>query len=83
MHHGISRECDPGRMVQEHEEVEYKATLPLRWPLALDAWDAGAILPKYLGEEYHRVFAACRREEEDKFHAEVTNRDYEWFLRAV
>ncbi len=83
MHHGIEHECDPGPMVREREEIEYRATLPMCWPLALDAWEAGTILPTYLGEEYHRVFGVCRREESDKFHAQVTNRDYEWYLRAV
>ena len=83
IHYGITNKCDPGPMVQEREEIEYTATIPIRWPVALTAWEAGTILPKYLGEEYHRVFGVCRREEEEKFHAEVANRDYEWYLRAV
>ena len=38
---------------------------------------------KYLGERYHKLYATCRREECDRFHAEITDRDYEWYLRAV
>ncbi len=83
IHHGITREVDPGRMVQTGEVVEHEVTLPIRWPLALDAFDAGSLLPGYLGEDYHQLFSACRREEEGQFHAQITNRDFEWYLRAV
>ncbi|MCH8058663.1 MAG: glutamine synthetase, partial [Proteobacteria bacterium] len=55
----------------------------VRWLTALDAFDAGTILPGYLGEEYHKLFSLCRREEEGKFSAEIPAKDYEWYLRAV
>ena len=83
IHHGITKRCDPGKMVREREQIEYQPTIPMRWPEALAAWEAGTILPKYFGEEYHRVFGMCRREEEETFHAEISNRDFEWYLRAV
>ena len=83
IHHGITNQLEPGPMVKEKQKVEYEVTLPVRWPKSLDAFGAGQILPGYLGEEYHRLFEACRREESELFHAQVSNRDYEWYLRAV
>jgi len=83
IHYGITSKTDPGVMVKARETIEEKVTLPVRWEQALDVYDAGKILPKYLGQEYHRVFGSCRREECDRFRAEVSNRDYEWYLRAV
>lgn len=83
IHHGIANECDPGPMTEERAEVEYEVTLPVRWAKALDAFQAGTILPDYFGKEFHRVFGVCKNEEFDTFHAEVTDRDYEWYLRAV
>lgn len=83
LHHGITNRCDPGRMIREREEVEDLVTLPVHWPQALDAFEAGTILPGYLGEEFTRLFAMCRREESNRFQTEVSNRDYEWYLRAV
>jgi glutamine synthetase len=83
IHHGISNKCDPGVMIQPGTEVDGTVTLPCRWEASLDAFEAGRILPDYLGAEYHRIFAICRREECDSFHSEITNRDYEWYLRAV
>ncbi len=83
VHYGLTHECDPGPMVQQGELLEHVVTLPTRWPTALDTFDAGAILPGYLGEEYHKLFSLCRREEEAKINAEIPAKDYEWYLRAV
>ena len=83
IHHGITNKLDPGPMVAEGAVIEEKAELPLRWEAALDAFEAGSILPKYLGARYHALYASCRREECDRFHAEIPDRDYEWYLRAV
>ena len=83
LHHGITNRCEPGPMVETGEVIEEQITLPVRWEAALAAFEAGRVLPRYLGERYHRIFAACRREECDRFHAQITDRDYEWYLRAV
>lgn len=83
LHHGISNRCDPGRMIREREELEHVTTLPVHWPEALDAFDAGKILPGYLGAEFARIYGTCRREEMHRFQTEISNRDYEWYLRAV
>jgi glutamine synthetase len=83
LHHGISQHCEPGPMVKERQAVEDVVTLPVHWPQALDSFEAGRILPRYLGEEFSRIFALCRREECNRFQTEISNRDYEWYLRAV
>lgn len=83
LHYGIAQKCDPGKMVKAREVIEEKVGLPVRWPLAMDQFAAGAILPDYLGTKFCQAFTACRREEEERFHNEVSNRDYEWYLRGV
>jgi glutamine synthetase len=83
IHHGISNEVDPGPMIPEGTEVDFEPTLPLRWSKALDIFEAGKDLPRYLGEHFHEIYGICRREESDLFNAEVSNRDYEWYLRNV
>jgi glutamine synthetase len=83
MHHGLVNKVEPGPMIHEREKIEEVVTLPTCWPLALDVFDKGTILPGYFGEDYHRIFGICRREESDRFQAEVSDRDYEWYLRAV
>jgi glutamine synthetase len=83
LHHGIVNQLDPGRMVQSGEVLEEKILLPTRWDAALDAFERSTVLPKYLDERYHQLYATCRREECERFHAEISNRDYEWYLRAI
>ncbi len=83
IHHGISTRCEPRAMTPESTEFDYKVEIPVRWPHALDAFDAGKILPRYFGEPYHQLFSKCRREEEANFNAEIPTKDYEWYLRAV
>lgn len=83
LHHGIVNKLDPGRMVQSGEVLEEKVLLPTRWDAALDAFERSTVLPKYLDERYHKLYATCRREECERFHAEISNRDYEWYLRAI
>jgi len=83
VHHGITNKVEPRPMVPQGSVIEEKAELPVRWEAALDAYDAGRILPAYLGERYHRLYGTCRREEAERFHAEISDRDYEWYLRAV
>lgn len=82
LHHGIANKCDPGTMVQPGEEVDETITLPVRWELALNAFDAGKVLPEYFGA-YHAIYGSCRREECDRYHSEIPDRDYEWYLRGV
>jgi glutamine synthetase len=83
IHHGITKKLDPGPMVEPGTVIDEKVKLPVRWEAALDAFDAGKVLPQYLGQRYHELYAACRREECNRFHAEIPDRDYEWYLRAI
>ena len=83
IHHGISNCCEPPPMTAEGDEIEYQVTVPVRWPQALDVFDAGEILPAYLGQEYVTLFSQCRREEEANYNAEIPSKDFEWYLRAV
>jgi glutamine synthetase len=83
IHHGISNQCEPRPMTPEGSRLDYKIEIPIRWPHALDAFDAGEILPRYLGKDYHKLYSDCRREEETNYNAEIPTKDFEWFMRAV
>jgi len=83
IHHGISNRCEPGKMVQQSEQIDYAQTLPTRWSNSLDAFDEGKILPLYFGETFHHLFSQCRREEEGRYNAGIPDKDFEWYMRAV
>ena len=53
------------------------------WSLALDEFDSSAVLPQYLGQDYCRLFGTVRRGECEQFTAQVSNVDYEWYLRVM
>jgi glutamine synthetase len=83
IHHGISNKCEPEPMTPEHSKIDHIVTVPIRWPLALNAFDSGLILPEYIGKDYHELYSQCRREEEANFNADIPTKDLDWFLRAV
>jgi len=83
IHYGLEAGSDPGEMVPEGLEIEEEITLPRIWSLALDEFDSSAVLPQYLGQDYCRLFGTVRRGECEQFTAQVSNVDYEWYLRAM
>lgn len=84
IHYGITRQCEPTEMIAEGTMLdEQEITLPRRWDSALDRFKDSQILPEYLGEEFCRVYEIVRRSECERFHEQVSNRDYEWYLRGV
>ncbi len=83
IHYGLKNQCEPGTMIPERADIEYITTLPVRWAHALDAFEAGNILPAYFSKEYHQVFNICRRDEESRFHSKVSNLDFQWYLRSL
>lgn len=84
IHHGITRKCEPTEMIEEGTMMdEREAGLPRRWDAALDLFRDSGVLPEYLGEEFCRVYEIVRRNECERFHRQVGNLDYEWYLRGV
>lgn len=83
IHHGITNRCHPGRMVAEHDVIRPRRRIPDRWDAAIDRFQRSRVLPRYLGEDYCRAYAANRREESRRFHNVISSVDFDWYLRAV
>ena len=83
VHYGLKNKCDPGRMVEEGEDVRLKTRIPDRWDRAIDCFAKSKVLPEYLGAEYCRYYALNRRGECRQFHYTVSPTDFDWYLRAV
>lgn len=84
IHHGITNRVEPGPFIPEGTVIEREEiTLPRNWPAALDRFAESRILPKYLGEDYCKLFEAIRRDEYEQFNEIISNVDYEWYLRTV
>jgi glutamine synthetase len=82
MHHGMANEIEPPPP-SEGDAAAEEGTLPNSWLHAIEALQRGAILPGYLGEDFLRVFAACRRQERLSYEASVSPLEIEWYLRTV
>ncbi len=82
LHHGLSNQIDPGPMSREVAPVAAEP-LPNRFPLALRAFQQADILPHYLGGDFMRAYFNMKRFEEERYHGEVPDRDFAWFLRTL
>jgi glutamine synthetase len=82
MHYGITEALEPPAAV-EGDAAGDGRPLPKSWLHAIQAFERGRILPLYLGEDFIKVFAACRRHERQSFQANVTPMELEWYLRTV
>ncbi|NND49635.1 MAG: glutamine synthetase, partial [Rhizobiales bacterium] len=83
MLHGLTNNVEPTRMTGEKEELFEAARFPNRWPVALDAFENGSILPGYLGAQFHELYLNVKRQEEARFNAAVTTHDLDWYFRVV
>ena len=83
VHHGLSEKIEPDRMIEERESIRLKARLPNRWNTAIDRFARSRVLREFLSEEFCRLYLGNRRSEERRIHNQVSNVDYEWYLRSV
>ena len=83
IHHGLSRQLDPGPPITGNAYAEVPPSLPLGWGRAIDALAAAEILPDYLGAAFCRLYRVCRAAERDRFDELITPTEYAWYLGAV
>ena len=69
--------------IAEGEVIDPEITLPVKWDKALDAFEKATVLNEYLGSEYSDLFLRSRRCEMDRFTSQISNKDFEWYLRSI
>jgi glutamine synthetase len=83
-HHGIKNRIDPGEPVQGDGYAAAQASgakNPTDWVAALDRFAASAVMRDYLGDAFVDLFVAVKRTEQERFNAQVTALDYDWYLQ--
>lgn len=83
VHYGLKNRCDPGRMVEEHQEIRLKRKIPNRWDAAIDKFERSKVFPEYFGKDFCKHYATVRRDESRHFHNVISNVDFDWYMRAV
>lgn len=83
VYHGLREKPEPGPMVEQGQSVKLKRKIPNRWCVAIDRFERSKIMRDFFGDEFVRLYVGNRRTEERRHHNQVSNVDYEWYLRAV
>ncbi len=83
MHYGISEKLDPGAPVTGNGYEKRAKYIPGNWFEAIDAFWRASILKDYFGKDFVDTFCTLKEVEADRFFAEPTARDYEWYLRTI
>ena len=83
MHHGISEKIDPGAPISGNGYERRAKYIPGNWFDAIDAFWRASILREYFGKEFVDTYCTLKEVEADRFYAEPTARDFEWYLRTV
>ncbi len=81
MHYGITKKISPPKPFTSDATVQSDDTIPKQWHRALDVLAKSDVMADYLGEDYVRIYVACKRDEMTSFMSEPTPREYEWYLR--
>jgi len=82
-HFGIVNELDPGPAIEGNGYEQVPASLPSNWYDALSRTEGSAFLSNYLGTRFMEVYCAIKRAEQDRFYSQVTELDFEWYLRTA
>ena len=83
MHYGITEKADPGNPVVGNGYERRAKYIPGNWFDAIDAFWRASILKEYFGKPFVDTYCTIKEVEADRFYAEPTLRDFEWYLRAV
>ena len=83
MHHGITEKAEPGNPVTGNGYERRAKYIPGNWFDAIDAFWRASILKEYFGKEFVDTYCTLKEVEADRFYAEPTARDFEWYLRTV
>lgn len=83
IHYGITEKADPGNPVVGNGYEKRAKYIPGNWFDAIDAFWRASILKEYFGKPFVDTYCTIKEVEADRFYAEPTLRDFEWYLRAV
>lgn len=79
---GIDGHIDPGPPVAGNGYALVRPRVfPATWHEAIERAGASQFLHAALGADFMKVFLAVKRQECERFMAEVTPLDYAWYLR--
>jgi len=82
-HRGIVNKLDPGPAIEGNGYEQVPASLPSNWYDALTRTEGSTFLKDYLGSRFMEIYCAIKRAEQDRFYSQVSELDFEWYLRTA
>lgn len=86
VHHGMVNQLDPGPPVTGNGyavTADMNERFPSNWFAAVDQFAQSAWISEYLGARFQQMFATVKRTEQARFFEQVSELDYQWYLRNV
>jgi glutamine synthetase len=83
LHYGLNEERLPEPPVTGNAYDVCRPNLPDTWIGGLYAFQESGLAETYFGSDYCRLFTSLKLAEREKFNREVTDLEYEWYLRTV
>jgi glutamine synthetase len=80
---GVEAGLTPSEPIVGNGYAQIPPSLPRFWPDALRRARASDFLKRRLGERFTDVFLTIKEAECDRFFAEVSDRDFHWYLRLA
>jgi glutamine synthetase len=80
LHHGITRNLDPGTPASGNADRSADPCLPKNIFWALSALESSPLLADYLGPDFVRLFVALKRSEAESLFSEVQPIEHEFYL---
>lgn len=80
---GVEAGLEPSVPITGNGYAQIAPSLPRHWPDALARARRSEVLKRRLGERFHDVFLTVKEAECDRFFAEVSDRDFAWYLRLA
>lgn len=81
--HGIAAAIDPGPAVTGDGYAARSPALPRHWADAIETCAASTFLRGSFGDRFIDIYTALKRTEQRRYASEITQQDYDWYLRTV
>lgn len=81
--HGLEQPQTPPPQTHGNAYDQHPASLPDAWGTALTSFENSRFIADYLGGDYQRWFAACKRQEREAMRQTVPTAEYDLYLETV
>ena len=83
--HGIENKIEPPAPVEgdAYSAFDDGRALPNTWDSAISAMESSDLIKTNMGDEFVRVFAAAKRQEQDAINARISDVEYESYLGVL